>query len=196
MVTRDQDSELQAAHTQAADLLCEQLLRASGWAVTRKVPSCPGWDLGTLINHVIGGAERYAMLMEGFPTSDVEATRKRDYVNVDMALRQRDLDARVALAFRKCPPELRFPHRAGPVDRVELLRMRLLECLVHGWDIGATLGSPLILTEKLCQIALDECGPTIGRLSDQGFYAAGIVDDAHHPSERLLGIAGRGPGAR
>ena len=190
-VVEDNCSALPAAHAGAAYLLSVQLRRVTRDVLDLEVRSCPGWTLRTLVNHVVGGAERYALLMEGAPPAAVEATRDRDYSAADWGRRQPQLDMRLIAAFTRCPPGARLPHRGGPVGRTEILRMRLLECLIHAWDVADTVGGPLQLDDELCQFALDECAGTLARLAEHGFYSPADSSQDQTARARLLSAAGR-----
>jgi uncharacterized protein (TIGR03086 family) len=196
-MTRDErplladDVRLLAAHGQAARVLEWQLRHVTSDLLPREVPSCPGWDLRALVNHVVGGAERYAMLMEGATPEEVEATRSRDHVAGGVVPLQRRLDRRLGTAFVQCPPTKLLRHRAGPVDRAELLRMRVLECLVHAWDVSVTVGVVPRLDEGLCDEVLVECRGTLARLTEAGFYRPLPPGSSDTAAGRLLMAAGR-----
>ncbi|TDO56664.1 hypothetical protein EV651_11251 [Kribbella sp. VKM Ac-2571] len=131
------------------------------------------------------------MLLEGAAASSVEGTRQKDYCTSDVAVTSLAQDRRLRDAYDLADPEKTFHHRAGPLDRSELLRMRLLECLIHAWDLSQALETELILPDRLSSFALSECRPTLERLALHGFYSPLPTTPEASNHERLLAAAGR-----
>ena len=187
----DRRQDLLRMHEEAAALLRKHLGPVGEKSLGLPVPSCPGWTVRELVAHVVGGAERYALLLEGAEPTAVEATRGREHAAVPAAPRQRALEERLRRAYAAAAPEALHPHRAGPVDRDELVRMRVLECVVHGWDLATALGADAGLTDDLCERVLHECGGSVDRLAAKGFYVPRAPRRGAGACERLLAAAGR-----
>jgi uncharacterized protein (TIGR03086 family) len=134
---------------------------------------CTGWDVRALVDHVVGGNVRYALLLHGAATAEVEATRAVDHLGDD-ALGAFERTAREVLAcFAEDGAQRRtFQHVAGPRTGRELLSMRILDTEVHAWDLARALGA-------------DE------RLDDDvvAYLLASVAEGEHTPRQPSFGPA-------
>jgi uncharacterized protein (TIGR03086 family) len=152
---------------------------------------CAGWTVYDVANHVVGGAVRYRMLLDGASAAEVEEARDGDHLRPDpVTAARRAGDA----LFAAATGDLRrtVHHRGGDRTAEDLLVMRVFEQTLHGWDMATGLG---------VQPGLDPgvCGFLLGRLDilhdgrDRGMYAAprGTGTRAATPCVRLLVESGR-----
>jgi uncharacterized protein (TIGR03086 family) len=89
--------------------------------------------------------------------------------------------------------EATFPHPTGDVDGATLLGFRLVENLVHGWDVARACERDVVLDDSLATLALDFCAPLAHGLLASGHFAAAptaVPADAA-AGERLLAFCGR-----
>jgi len=158
----------------------------------RNRPSpCDGWTVYDVANHVVGGAVRYRMLLDGASTEEVETARDGDHLQPDpVTAAGRAGDALFEAASGGLGRVVH--HRGGDRSAEDLLVMRVFEQTLHGWDIATGLG---------VQPGLDPlvCGFLLGRLDilhsgrERGMYAApgGTGTRAATACVRLLVEAGR-----
>ena len=82
------------------------LVTADDWH--RPTP-CTEWDVRDLVNHVVGGNRRHAMLLRGATATEVDATRAENHLGAD-----------AVAAFVSTADELLAEFRtAGALDRQE-----------------------------------------------------------------------------
>ena len=157
---------------------------------------CTGWTVRDLVNHLVGGSVRYAMLLDGATVEEVERQRTLDHLGNDPLTAYRATAASVTSAFRQPGALTRtVDHRAGTRSGEQLLIMRLLECTVHAWDLARGVGLEETLDPDLVDLVWRGM-PSIGMAS--GGRASAFsppVDDAEDlpVQDRLLRLTGRRP---
>ncbi|HEU5002110.1 MAG TPA: TIGR03086 family metal-binding protein [Actinomycetota bacterium] len=135
------------------------------------VTPCPEWDVRALLNHVIGGDYRYALMLHGAGPEDLAASRAEDHVGDDPVRAFRRSRAQVAATFAE-PGALDrvIQHRAGERTGAHLLGMRTVDYAAHGWDLARTLEvvaapDPELVAHLMTLQPLLEWG------RERGFYA-------------------------
>jgi uncharacterized protein (TIGR03086 family) len=142
---------------------------------------CDEWDVRALVNHVVGGATRYTMMLHGASADEVVATVAVDHLGEDPVTSFEQRAQEVGHAFREPGALLRTVHHpAGDLSGQELLELRITEFAVHGWDLARAIGGDKQIDPAL----VDEMWK---RMSGAG---AG-PDDGESPLERLLHLTGR-----
>lgn len=154
----------------------------------------PGWSAHDLINHVVGGALRYLLLLRGAALDIVEATRGHDHIGADPLRVHRSYAGPLGAEFR-APDVLQrtVKHRAGQFSGLELLRMRVLEQTLHSWDLARTLGTDDTLPAELVAYLLANCEDLVLGLREAGRYDGPVGADGNpaDPQYRLLVLTGR-----
>jgi uncharacterized protein (TIGR03086 family) len=152
----------------------------------------PGWTVRDLVNHVVGGNRRYVLLLDGAPTSDVEALRDLDHLAADPWAAFRSTAAELAAAFRG-PGRLDHAvhHRLGDRPGSDLLVMRILENALHGWDLARSVGGVATIDRGVAATALAaiEADPTL--LPRSGYPIRTHDDRTDDPERLLLTVTGR-----
>lgn len=168
-----------------------RLVRAEDWS--RRTP-CPEWDVRELVNHVVGGALRYTMLLHGATTDEVAATRTFDHLGED-PIRSFEAKAQeVKAAFREAGALSRTVHHpAGDRSGEELLELRVTEFAVHAWDLARALGTDERLDPALVDAMWERLSATGTRLEGGGYFKAprGRVPATAPTQTKLLHLAGR-----
>jgi uncharacterized protein (TIGR03083 family) len=164
---------------------------AEVWARTSRLP---GWDVATLVAHLARGIGRVAV----YAASPVDGPPERDrvsYWRYDAASLATDVDARAreaaagqtpatlraalrsAVAAARAavdqqPPDTVIASVMGPITLAEFLPTRALEACVHGLDLRAALGAPLVPTAGVL-------ASTVATLEDllAGPRPAALADD-------------------
>jgi uncharacterized protein (TIGR03086 family) len=152
----------------------------------------PGWSVRDLANHVVGGNQRYLLLLSGAATSEVEALRDLDHLGDDPGARFRRTAAEVATAFAKRGAlERVVHHRRGDRYGAELLMMRITEHALHGWDLARAIGQDDSIDFPVVETLLAAIDADPTSVERAGFTsmagAAGMLGVA-----RLLALTGRG----
>ena len=131
-----------------------RLVTADDWH--RPTP-CTEWDVRDLVNHVIGGARRHAMLLRGASAEEVDATRADDHLGED-AIASFEITACALLAeFETVGALTRTVHHPiGERSGRELLGMRIVDVTVHTWDLACGIDADRALDPTLVQHALLE----------------------------------------
>jgi uncharacterized protein (TIGR03086 family) len=159
------------------------------WA--RPTP-CDEWSVRDLVNHVVGGNARYAMILAGEPADSVVRTREQDWLGSDPLVSFDDGFARVTASFSVpgiLETAVRHP-RAGAVTGAELRVLRVNELTVHAWDLARAIDSDDRLDERVVSWLLERLEPL---LSAVGLSEPGPADDlpAASPQGSLLRLLGR-----
>lgn len=157
--------------------------------------SVPGWSVFDLVNHVVGGAVRYVLLLRGVDRARVEATREADHIGEDPLRASRDRSATLDSAFAR-PGALgrTVAHRSGTRSGLVLLRMRVLEQTLHAWDLARTIAADDDrLDQQLCDYLLEHTTPLLAEFRALGTYAPAAAPPAEpeSPQQRLLRLSGR-----
>lgn len=155
---------------------------------------CPAWSVRDLLNHVIGGELRYAMLLAGAITTDVEQTRAADHLGSNPLAACDDVWSRLRQAFRATGAlDRTVHHRGGERTGRDLLLMRCVEEAVHGWDLACAIGVRPTTNAELAASLEASIGANRhlwarpgGALGGPGNPAAGSS-----PLDRLLTATGR-----
>jgi uncharacterized protein (TIGR03086 family) len=154
----------------------------------------PGWSVADLVNHVIGGNRRYAVLLSGAPTVQVEELRRGDHLGGDPRHEFQDSSVQMIAAFGQ-PDALAMTvhHRLGDRSGADLLVMRVMEHALHGWDLARAIGVDDAIEPDVTQAILAALATRPGLLASSGYPPASDPVDVE-PQRRLLLLTGRNGG--
>jgi uncharacterized protein (TIGR03086 family) len=151
---------------------------------------CAGWDVRTLLDHMVFVTLLYVAMLAARPLPDVHA----DHLGDDPAVAFRDGAGRLAAAFAQ-PGILdrRFPSPFGETSGAAMAQHVVNELLVHGWDLARATGQSTDLAPEAAEEAVrvlrawTQAFPQI-----QGMYAPEqpAPPDAT-PADRLAALLGR-----
>lgn len=156
---------------------------------------CDAWDVRALINHVIGGNRRYAMLLRGASAAEVDATRSTNHLGPDPVASFVGAASELRSVFAEDGAMFRLAHHpAGERTGADLAAMRVLDVAVHAWDLARAVGANERLAPDLVKFALT-CTTHIEALRPHGYFAPTVADHAldGSPQDHLLYLAGRDP---
>ncbi len=154
---------------------------------------CEGWDVRTLVNHVVAGNLWAAELADGRTIEEVGDRLDGD-VLADDPVAAYDASARAASQVFHAEGALERPCAVsyGPVPGSVYLGHRFIDVLVHGWDLAVGTGQPSELDATLAQAALEIVGPQAEELAASGAFGERVdVPADADPGVRLLGLLGR-----
>lgn len=177
-----------------------RVLDATGAIVARitdddwnKGTPCEGWDVRTLTNHVVAGNFWAAELAGGKTIEEVGAALDGDLLG-DNAAAAYDNSAAVAAAAFAAPGALDAPCAVsyGPVPGSVYIGHRVIDVLIHGWDLAKGTGQDTTLDPDLVRACIEIVEPQREMLEASGAFAppTEAADDAD-PQTRLLGWLGR-----
>lgn len=154
---------------------------------------CDAWDVRGLLNHVVSGNWWVAPLVEGRSIAEVGDRYDGDVLGDDPVDAYARSAASAAAAFR-APGAMTDPVAVsyGPVPGEIYCGHRLLDVLVHGWDLAASTGQPTDLDPELVDVAFEVLEPQLEPLLASGMFGSrrDVAPDAP-PQVRLLAVLGR-----
>lgn len=171
-----------------------KLVITSDWELATP---CDDWAVRDLVNHVVGGNFRYAMILQGEEPNAVLATHRHDFLGSDplgafsSGFEQvtEAFDTPGALAATVLHP------KSGKMPGANLRVLRVDELAVHSWDLARAIGVDERLDDELVRWLLDCLGPIQDTIAQSGLYAPPVpVGQADEPFQtRLLHLLGRRP---
>lgn len=155
---------------------------------------CDEWDVRTLANHVVSGNFWAAELAAGKTIEEVGAALDGDMLGDDAGASYRRSAEAAAAAF-EAPGALDAPCAVsyGPVPGSVYAGHRVIDVLIHGWDLATATGQDTTLDPELVTACIEIVTPQLDMLEASGAFAPrpDIPADAD-PQTRLLAWLGRG----
>jgi uncharacterized protein (TIGR03086 family) len=154
---------------------------------------CDAWDVRELVNHVVAGNWWVAPLVEGKTIADVGDRYDGDVLGDD-PLDAYDASMQGAAAAFRAPGAMDTPVAVsyGPVPGSVYCGHRLIDVLVHGWDVASSTGQPTELDPDLVAVALEVVEPQIDMLAASGMFGTSSEPPRGASDEqRLLALLGR-----
>ena len=181
------------AHAQTAVGALLATLASDAWA--RPTP-CDEWDVEAVSRHLVVGERAFVVSLGGesydlheiraevlrVPTADLPTT---------YAVGARDLH----LALAAADSEATFPTGLGPMPAIAVARLRLIEALVHGWDIARGAGAALDVDDDVAERAIRHSLALLERLPPERKVFGDpqpVAEDAS-AHDRLVALLGRPP---
>jgi uncharacterized protein (TIGR03086 family) len=191
----------------AADPIAELevALELSGRLVAQVKPDqwesatpCTEWDVRQLVDHLVLGQQLFARVLRGEPFEQAVAGVRSvgDRLGNDPAGAY-DVSAREMLDAFGAPGVLERLVRVpfGTVPGAVARHLRIVECLVHGWDLATALGLPFHPPAGLVEREIAFTGPLLGQVPPERrvFGPSRPAADGAPPIERLAALLGHGP---
>jgi uncharacterized protein (TIGR03086 family) len=154
---------------------------------------CADWNVRELVNHVVSGNFWAAELAAGRTIEEVGDRLDGDVLGTD-PLRAYDDSALVSAAAFRAPGAMQAPCAVsyGPVPGEVYCGHRLIDVLIHGWDVAVSTGQDATLDPALVGAALEVVEPQIDLIAGSGQYGTPQpVDESAGPQTRLLALLGR-----
>lgn len=177
-----------AALTDAGHLVA----RAADGDLHRATP-CDGWDLATLLSHMIGQNNGFAAAVGDGP-KDVTAYAGPE-VTPETAVAEWDTSAaalRKAFARADEDATVHLAEFDSQVSPALALGMQLLDTVVHAWDVAASLGTTYRPAEASVGFVLDSARQIAARPGGTpGVFAAPLPETGGDPWSDALRLLGR-----
>jgi uncharacterized protein (TIGR03086 family) len=151
---------------------------------------CPDWTVHDLVHHLVLGHRRFAAaLVDGTPPGPGDDLLRSDPESAYWS------SAEAMLAAFRSDGALERPVTipAGTLPGVVACELRVVEALVHGWDLARATGLPLDFPADLVEESIAFSRVQLGRLpADRTPFGPSqpVADDAP-PLDRLAALLGR-----
>ncbi len=183
--------------TLASDQFCSTagLVTDDQW--TLPTP-CPDWNVHALVGHVASGSQMCAAVVLGATREEAMALLGTDFLGDDpLTALDRALAGQIA-AFDEAADDLDriCQHPAGDMPAAQILGFRILDLLVHRWDLLRALGGDETLDPGLVEevwTAIQPMVPIIGQVGVFGSGPSGDLGTDAPLQDRLLDVMGRRP---
>jgi uncharacterized protein (TIGR03086 family) len=188
-------SDLVALHRRALDTTGRIIagVKADQW---NEPTPCEGWDVRTLVNHIVSGNLWAAELAAGRSIDDVGDRLDGDVLGSDPA-ESFDASAKAAGAVFAAPGALDAPCAVsyGPVPGSVYAGHRFLDVLIHGWDVAVATDQDTTLEPALVDACLEIVRPQADLLRGSGMFGSAALepDDDADSQTKLLAVLGRHP---
>jgi uncharacterized protein (TIGR03086 family) len=154
---------------------------------------CEGWDVRTLLNHLVAGNLWAAELGAGATIEEVGDRLGGDLLNDD-ALGAYEASAKVAAATFEAPGALDAPCAVsyGPVPGFIYCGHRFVDVLIHGWDLAVATAQDSTLDPELVAAAYELLQDQADMVRASGMFGADLSVPANAGAQtRLLAFIGR-----
>jgi uncharacterized protein (TIGR03086 family) len=158
---------------------------------------CEGWDVRTVVAHVVVGDAQIPALFAGGAVERVEAFSPSVLGANPLATWRGTALAAIRAFAKPGALEHRYDHPVGNVRGRTLVGFRVSDSLVHGWDVATALGDGtpgggVVLDPELCEYCLDFWFPMASTLPESGYFASALLPpDGADAATRLLALLGR-----
>ena len=184
--------EIRELHRTALDAFSERVdhVPAQGWEADTP---CAGWDVHTLVNHVVGENRWVPPLLGGATVADVGTALDGDLLGDDPVAAWHESVAPALEAIEATPLDRTVHLSFGDFPAEEYLWQLTADALIHAWDLARATGQD----ERLPADVVDACARWFDGV-EAAYRAAGaigpaVVIEGADPASALLGRFGRHP---
>ncbi len=171
----------------------EPLVASAASADSHRSTPCKDFDLGALVAHLVGGIRGFADVGEGkLMRFDADPDLNTEQVSTEY----RTAADRLVAAFRQPGlVEQNFAMPWGDTTGAQLVGFELIELVVHGWDIGRSLGRTLAFEPDLVEATLFGARMWVDESTrTPQLFGPEVPVPAEAPVlDRLVGFLGRQP---
>ncbi|HEX7443132.1 MAG TPA: TIGR03086 family metal-binding protein [Acidimicrobiales bacterium] len=187
-------SELPDAHARAL-LQTGRFVAGVGPDQWHDPTPCGDWDVRALVNHVVAGNFWVAPLFAGRTIEEVGTRYDGDILGDDpVDAYQRSADEARAAVLAEGAMEAPCAVSYGPVPGEIYAGHRLLDVVVHGWDIATATGQDALVDPDLVAVCWAVVEPQLPLLAASGMFGSPVeVATDASTGERLLAALGRHP---
>ena len=154
---------------------------------------CAGWDVRSLLNHVVAGNLWAAALGAGGTIEGVGDRLDGDVLGADPAGSYAVSASGAAAVFRR-PGALDAPCAVsyGPVPGSAYAGHRLFDVFIHGWDLAVATGQDTHLDPALMEACREVIEPQLEAFRAAGAVGSGLpVPPGATAQQRFLAMLGR-----
>jgi uncharacterized protein (TIGR03086 family) len=155
---------------------------------------CPDWSVRQLVNHLVSGQLMFARIFAGEALESVAGMRAQDQLGDD-PVGAYDSSAQALLEAVARPGALAQTVRVpmGTVPGMVAVHLRIVEALVHGWDLARATGQPFEVPAALAagEIAFSKQGLAMLSPDRRPFGDPQPVPDQAPAIDHLAALLGR-----
>ena len=189
-LTDSERSDTVAAYTTACAFFGERLAEVTELDWTADTP-CDGWDVRTLVAHVVTGEALVTRVLRDGGAWESQADPSILGLN-PMATWRGTVLAAIESASADGVLDALHPHAVGELPGGVIIGFRVTENLVHGWDLARSCGADVELPETLAERCLDFWLPLAGSDALTGHFGSKVMPPAGASAGvRLLSLLGR-----
>ena len=189
-LTDGERTDTVAAYTSACAFFGERLARVTELDWTADT-GCDGWDVRTLVAHVVTGEALVTRVLRDGGAWEADADPSILGLN-PMATWRGTVLAAIESASADGVLDALHPHAVGELPGGVIIGFRVTENLVHGWDLARACGTDVDLPEALAERCLDFWLPLAGSDALAGHFGPPVMPPDGAPAGvRLLALLGR-----
>jgi uncharacterized protein (TIGR03086 family) len=186
------DVDLPEVHARSLDVARSFVARVAGdqWGTTSL---CADWTVRELVNHIVTG-NWWAMELAGGKTIAEVGNRYDGDVLGDDPLGAYTSSAAAAAAVFRAPGAMDAPCAVsyGPVPGSVYCGHRIIDILIHGWDVARSTGQPSELPPDLVDACWAVVEPQLDLFAASGVFGETLdVPDGADRQTQLLAVLGR-----
>lgn len=154
---------------------------------------CDGWDVRQLLNHIVAGNHWVVELTAGRTIAEVGDALDGDVLGEDPLGAYRASAAAADAAFA-APGAMDAPVAVsyGPIPGSAYAGDRLLDVLIHGWDLAVATGQHAALDAALVEACWEAITPHAEMLRASGMFGDDVeVPEGADRQTELLALLGR-----
>jgi uncharacterized protein (TIGR03086 family) len=154
---------------------------------------CPDYDVGTLLNHIVGWVGVFA---DGASQTNPKNDPATYEVGPDPAAEFDASAQRLVAAFRDGAADRDIDLGNGPSPGSMIFGVILMEYIGHGWDLAQATGQPAQFSQESIAAAKAAAMSSLKpeyRGPDKSFGDIVEVPDDAPPLDELIGLLGRDP---
>lgn len=184
-------TDIAQAHRQALDATRPIVAAITPEQLPLPTPD-DGWDVRTLLNHVVSGNWWAAELGAGKSIAEVGDRLDGDVLGDD-PLAEYDRSATAAAEVFEVPGALEAACAVsyGPVPGSVYAGHRFVDVLVHGWDLAVATGQDTTLDPELVRVGIEVMEPQVALRNSGSFGQSVELPADADPQTRLLAMLGR-----
>jgi len=169
------------------DVVRPSIAKLAGASLDRPTP-CAEWSLRQLLNHTTAAIEMFAAAAQGGVPAPASPDREVDASPIERFDAAVNLNLAVWRSHAKPAATLTLPFGEFPAEYVAAVNQ--LDALVHGWDIGVSIGLAVTLPDELSEVAMHMALLRVpnGR---GGVFGPEVTTTSTAPGARLLAFSGR-----
>lgn len=154
---------------------------------------CTEWDVRHLVNHIVAENLWVRPLVDGQTIEEVGSRFDGDQLGDDPLGAYDRSAAEAAEAFRE-PGAMERPVAVsyGPVPGAVFAGHRLVDVVVHGWDVAKATGQDTRIDARLVEACYADVEPQADALEASGYFGTRVpVPDDADLQTKLLALLGR-----